>query len=816
MNADLQDRQQPPARRLPRIGLRDALFQIHWCIGIVAGTVLMLMGLTGAMLTFEDELLDLFNPGILVLAPEQARRPALAPPELLQALPALPAGQSVSMLTLWSDPQRTPRLLLVQGPTRLPAAYLDPATGAWLGPAAGQGVFDVAERLHRWLLLPSNIGKTVTGTMTLGLVLLLASGVYLRWPRRASSARAWLTFNPRLKGRPFLWSLHAVVATWMLPAWIILSATGIYWAFDPVRKTVDGWAGVQRPPRVQRQAGPPTPPGDISAAWQAFRARVPAWEQARLRLPARASDPLEVFWLAPGAEHSQQTNQMQIGLDGEIRRDQRFADRTAAQRALATIYPLHIGEFFGLPGRIAMMLAALALPLLGVTGWWLYLQRRRRRRSAAAERRALDGAGDGAEFLVAWAGQTGRAESLATRTARALQGAGHAVALRPLAALMPADLAGYPRALLVASTFGEGEAPDAARRFAAAIARGEARLAGLQYAVLALGNREYAHFCAFGHWLHRRLGELGASALQPAVPVCDSDPRGVDPWFSSLARFGADPAAAADEDGGADDALAWQDWSLRGRTLLNPGSVGEPLYELDLAPPADALAPAWAPGALVEILPPDADAADPAPGEARDALPRRYSVASIREDGRLQLIVRRHRHADGIGWVSGHLTGGCAPGGTIRLRLVANPAFTVSTDPQPCLFIGNGSGLAGLRGLLRERVRRGLGDNWLVFGERNQGADRLCADELGDWQARGLVRVDRVFSRDPGGGYVQDHLRARMAELRHWLLDRGAVVHVCGSLRGMAGGVEDVLRDLLGSDGLAALAAEGRYRRDVY
>ena len=56
--------------------------------------------------------------------------------------------------------------------------------------------------------------------------------------------------------------------------------------------------------------------------------------------------------------------------------------------------------------------------------------------------------------------------------------------------LVPADLAGHSRALFVVSTFGEGEAPDAARRFASAIARCDARFAGLQYAVLALGNRE--------------------------------------------------------------------------------------------------------------------------------------------------------------------------------------------------------------------------------------------------------------------------------------------------------------------------------------
>lgn len=62
---------------------------------------------------------------------------------------------------------------------------------------------------------------------------------------------------------------------------------------------------------------------------------------------------------------------------------------------------------------------------------------------------------------------------------------------------------------------------------------------------------------------------------------------------------------------------------------------------------------------------------------------------------------------------------------------------------------------------------------------------------------------------------MQDLLRAASAELRRWIAD-GACLYVCGSLQGMAQGVDDVLRETLGEDALEALLAEGRYRRDVY
>jgi sulfite reductase (NADPH) flavoprotein alpha-component len=51
--------------------------------------------------------------------------------------------------------------------------------------------------------------------------------------------------------------------------------------------------------------------------------------------------------------------------------------------------------------------------------------------------------------------------------------------------------------------------------------------------------------------------------------------------------------------------------------------------------------------------------------------------------------------------------------------------------------------------------------------------------------------------------------------LQQWVAD-GAAIYVCGSLAGMASGVDAVLREVLGEATLAALAAEGRYCRDVY
>lgn len=254
---------------------------------------------------------------------------------------------------------------------------------------------------------------------------------------------------------------------------------------------------------------------------------------------------------------------------------------------------------------------------------------------------------------------------------------------------------------------------------------------------------------------------------------------------------------------------SYDTWHLTGRVLLNPGSLGGELHEITLA----------------DIIPCNADGRDGeggSPGSAQHA-PRSYSIASLPADGELQLLVRQETHAgdanEGYGLASGWLTRFAPPGAAIRLRLQANPAFAPALADVPCIYIGNGSGLAGLRAHLRARQRAGLARNWLLFGERQQAFDSICGAELQGWLDNGhLARLDRVFSRDGAGDqreYVQDRLRANANELRNWLA-QGAMVCVCGSLHGMAAGVDAVLQEVLGHDGVDALLAAGRYRLDVY
>ena len=218
------------------------------------------------------------------------------------------------------------------------------------------------------------------------------------------------------------------------------------------------------------------------------------------------------------------------------------------------------------------------------------------------------------------------------------------------------------------------------------------QLSGLRYAVLALGDSEYAQFCGFGRALDEWLRAQGAQPLFDRVDVDNGDAAALRHWQHHLGLL------AGRGDLPDWETPAYEPWRLQGRERLNPDSQGGPCYLLTLAPPPGA-APAWQAGDIAEI--------GPRRERGGELLPHReYSIASLPADG-AAMLVRQMRGPDGdLGLGSGWLTHVARLGDEIDLRLRSNRNFHAPDDDRPMILIGNGTGLAGLRALLKARWRR--------------------------------------------------------------------------------------------------------------
>ncbi|MET4675985.1 MULTISPECIES: sulfite reductase flavoprotein subunit alpha [unclassified Luteibacter] len=812
--------------------LKNVLFQLHWFLGITAGTVLAIMGITGATLAFQDEILLSMNPSLEQVVHRHEAGEHVLP--LTEIVARTGEGETGALQRLRVDATGVRVSMARYEGGRKHWRYFDPYTGQRLAELKGEPFFAFVENLHR-RLAAGDTGRAVTGACAVTLVFFCLSGLYMRWPRRWWSLRTWFAVAWRRDGRSFLWSLHSVVGTWVMVVYLMIALTGLWWSYGWYRTAVTSLLGGT----PERAAGAPKQRFgtlDLARLQAGLSQAVPGLDSGYLdlRLPGKPGQSASARVQVGEGPHDRAYDSLALDpATGAVLSQERYADMPAGRKALASVFALHSGSFFGLPGRVVVMVSAGGMSLFFVTGWMLYLDRRRKKREARASRLQLSPVAhpdlaDGRPWLIAFASQSGFAEQLAWRTAGQLQAAGLPVQVHPVARVDSGMLADARHALFVLSTFGEGEAPDAARAFERKTLTRASHLPDLAYAVLALGDRQYAQFCGFARRVETWLANIGATALFPTVDVDRADPQALATWQHHLASVTGRPIGAPRV-----ETPAMQDWVLGGRTRLNPGSAAGEVWKVSLLPPAGAH---WRAGDILEVHPghgpaplqapslPVAHAQpmlldDPAHHPAHEPPPiREYSIASIAADGNVELVVRLTTapdggHGLGSGWLCVH-----APAGQpIKARVRHNDNFHRHAPAAPMILIGNGTGIAGLRSLLREAKAEGSHGHWLIYGERTRRHDHLFADELDAWQAEGhLARIDLAFSRDQAERvYVQHKLLAASDELIAWMA-RGATLYVCGSVVGMASGVDAALRGILGEDAVDDLVAEGRYRRDVY
>jgi cytochrome P450/NADPH-cytochrome P450 reductase len=185
------------------------------------------------------------------------------------------------------------------------------------------------------------------------------------------------------------------------------------------------------------------------------------------------------------------------------------------------------------------------------------------------------------------------------------------------------------------------------------------------------------------------------------------------------------------------------------------------------------------------------------------------------------------------GFASSYLMG-VAPGDTV-LGYVRrpNPAFAPPADPRlPMVLVGPGTGIAPLRGFLRERAaQKRAGDpvasSLLFYGCRHPDHDWFYRDEMAQWQQDGIAQLHTAFSSQEGHPhrFVQNALLNATDAV--WdAIEEGAPIYVCGDGRFMAPAVRAALIEICqrkqgidheaASAWLESLIQNGMYHQDVF
>jgi uncharacterized iron-regulated membrane protein len=373
--------------------LRKIVFWLHLTTGIIVGSVVLVMAVTGVLLAFERQITEWVDRDLRVV-PGAPRLPISA---LIASVPSR-SGAAISGLTLRSDPAAPAAITLGRDRT----VFVNPSTGALLGEGSKRTrqFFRSLTNVHRWLGTSEEnraIGRAITGACNFGFLFLVVSGFFLWWPRRGArnAGRAILLPKADSYGKPrnFLW--HNAVGFWCAPVLFLIVLSGVLMSYPWATNLLYRIAGSEPPSTrapANRRAAPASEsnfiPKEIDRLWTIASERVPDWKTISVRFETSPDAPV-TFSIEQG-QRGRPDLRSQLTLDaktGDVVRWEPFSSFNLGRRLRSWARFAHTGEAGGVLGQTIAALASAGASVLVCTGFALAWRRfRGRKRPTRAAR----------------------------------------------------------------------------------------------------------------------------------------------------------------------------------------------------------------------------------------------------------------------------------------------------------------------------------------------------------------------------------------------------------------------------------------------
>lgn len=365
--------------------MRKRLWQLHSWLGLAAGLGLLVIGLSGSLLVFHEELEALFHPELVRVEPAPGGRLALDT-LLAHAQRQLPDHEVTGWLPQYEAPHLADVLYVIErGHREWLVATLDPYTGKLLAsPRLG------TTTLTGWLLdlhyafFADHAGMIAAGLLGL---LLLVLGVTGTWLYR-DFWRSFFTLRWRGGARILFSDLHKFTGITSVVFNLLLGFTGAYWNLTHV---IGEWiAGEHVQARIERRLyGPGL---SLDALSRDAAQRLPGFRGNFISLPADPAAPTVTLWGAvePRGPLTSPYGSF-LGYDpatGAHRSTHDLREAGLWARIADSFRPLHYGDFGGLPVKLLWCLGGLTPGVLAVSGFAIWWRRRPRRTSTRTAARA--------------------------------------------------------------------------------------------------------------------------------------------------------------------------------------------------------------------------------------------------------------------------------------------------------------------------------------------------------------------------------------------------------------------------------------------
>ncbi|WP_035603325.1 PepSY-associated TM helix domain-containing protein [Haloferula sp. BvORR071] len=353
--------------------LRSLFFWAHLAGGVGAGLIILVMAVSGTLISFERQIAEAAN-GFSLAVPADAKK--LGPAEMLAALQAKEAGNPTG-LTVFADPAQPAAFQFGKDKT----VFVNPYTGEVLGEGAKKTrqFFQFVTGVHRWLAMKGDAQKTgqsITSAAACVFFFLILSGLLIwipkRWTRRG--VKVITLFQRQLKGRARDWNWHNVLGIWFALPLLVLSGTGLIIAYPWANALLFRAAGEAPPPPRGPQGGKPgAGPAPVidTSGWNtglaAAAASNPTWDSIQFQFPQGKDLVLNVAASHRGRPDLKQTVTVALPA-GELRKVESFEAMSKGRQWRLWTRWIHTGEAGGWLGQLLAAFSAIAATVLVWTG----------------------------------------------------------------------------------------------------------------------------------------------------------------------------------------------------------------------------------------------------------------------------------------------------------------------------------------------------------------------------------------------------------------------------------------------------------------
>lgn len=365
------------------MSLKRTIFWAHLAVGVVAGLVVLFLSVTGVLLTYERQIVNMLEQNGV-----SSGSPALSADQLTVRAKEITQGKATGVVFL--NDAGAPVAVNIG---RNQAGLLDPVTGDPLaGAPATREFFHTITALHRWLALEGANRKTaraVIAAANVAFLFILLSGVYLwlpkRWTWRMIKINLFFKSNyPTSKARDYSW--HHVIGIWCLIPLFFVVTTAVVFSYDWANRLVYSYYGENAPKRrgpggAQDQQSENVEIGlneglDLQKLLEQAKTYDPNWQRITLQIPQENFSAVNfTVDTGTGGQPQKQTTVVLDRAQGGIVKENFFSDNSPGQQTRIIIRFLHTGEVLGFLGQTLAGLVSLGSCFLVYTGLLLAYRR---------------------------------------------------------------------------------------------------------------------------------------------------------------------------------------------------------------------------------------------------------------------------------------------------------------------------------------------------------------------------------------------------------------------------------------------------------